>query len=1097
MVVMMTREEYERTYGVAPVLPNPSKVDTTPAPRRMTMAEYQAEYGKKDKKNFLTSTEPSFKASEGGAGSIVPNITKTFGNIPSSARNLARFTAEPVNPLDLDSPMNIGSNLVKSAVATKDIFKEQGLKEGIKSVGAGIKDTAKKGVDLWKKAGESIYGNLEKNVMDSGSTAKGTGTSIGEGVSKIAKLGIEDPLLIPSALYGGPQAVGSKADEISRLAQTVTRGADTSLSNVANKAKNAYSDLNAGRTAAKNAKATSVIEEEIYNIENNYSKTRKANDYSKDSGASSRRRIAETDVLADSVDENGLIRTQQPGGAVERYTKQTIDGREGVVRQNLVREGAKVNLKEVERELSIALQDSTLEGADLIAALNGVKKEIAGLKLRADEFGDVLLEKIHDAKINTTKNINFQTPPETATYRKAVARTYKEIVENKSKTNVREVNKELSKYYEDIERLKALDGKRVRGGKLGKYTAQIAGNIVGGAAGGAVGGMTGAAIGALVGGETSAFIKGKTMAGTFGKERGMPVVKNPVLEKALADSKLPPQMDLTKPDARVGVKKNIPKTPEITKLEGQIAKNVAAQKAAIKAGDFTLVAKLKEVYQHLVAKLKEIIQTIKDTPNKQGGFIKNPLSPNAKSGKSPRGQSQQLSPSSNDTKAFKNFNDLSTKLLGKLEGRKTVSKQFISDMTNSPDLKQAERELFRRVLADYKDGDIPVKDFANKVKSELLPLKTKGSSTLTEHDFSKIPQRYESITLPDELRGPIANYEERVYESPIKTSAGNVHFSNHSPNYFAHTRIEDLPVPKVEGASTAKEAFGLTGGTRRIIEIQSDLFQKGRLEGELGADIYRMNDERVSKYLKSKFGEKFWEKNPKLQSMGGIREFLKENNPKLLDEVEDVSKRKDELSKLEPYRNTWHERVIREEIKRAAQDGKTKLQFPTGETAMKIEGLGESNSFWDLTKRDTRLTPENLKIGNEIRQVGAGTADDWIITDVLGDGKFKAVPKTNYVKWMLGSTGRKALETSEDAFIKSFPENAKESFDISGNIDTNNPIYKFYEKEVGRYLTNKYGAKRIKDAQGVEWYEVGVDKKMAELPIEAFAAAPLLLDNDE
>lgn len=31
--------------------------------------------------------------------------------------------------------------------------------------------------------------------------------------------------------------------------------------------------------------------------------------------------------------------------------------------------------------------------------------------------------------------------------------------------------------------------------------------------------------------------------------------------------------------------------------------------------------------------------------------------------------------------------------------------------------------------------------------------------------------------------------------------------------------------------------------------------------------------------------------------------------------------------------------MAREEIAKAVKDGKTKVQFPTGETAMKIEGL--------------------------------------------------------------------------------------------------------------------------------------------------------------
>ena len=76
-----------------------------------------------------------------------------------------------------------------------------------------------------------------------------------------------------------------------------------------------------------------------------------------------------------------------------------------------------------------------------------------------------------------------------------------------------------------------------------------------------------------------------------------------------------------------------------------------------------------------------------------------------------------------------------------------------------------------------------------------------------------------------------------------------------------------------------------------------------------------------------------------------------------------------------------------------------------------------------------------------------------------------------------------------------FKENIKtsnlvEQFDISGKVDTNNPIYKFYEKDIGKYLQNKYGAKQIMDDRGVMWWEVPIRKEQARLPVEAFAAIP-------
>ena len=371
-----------------------------------------------------------------------------------------------------------------------------------------------------------------------------------------------------------------------------------------------------------------------------------------------------------------------------------------------------------------------------------------------------------------------------------------------------------------------------------------------------------------------------------------------------------------------------------------------------------------------------------------------------------------------------------------------------------------------------------VKAFADKVKTELLPLKRGGGSLRDTGDMAEMSYdgegfRYESVVLPDAIRGPIANYSEHVYGSPIKTSAGEIHFGGFgdAENYFAHTRVEDLAdsgVTKFESTGQSYNAMtgqviphtkrvprpNEAGSTRRVIELQSDLFQKGRLEGERMA--------------------------------GRVPSNTPAENARL-----------DELDKLEPYRNTWHERIIREEVKQAAKDGKTKLQFPTGETAMKIEGLGDSG-YWLDTATEYRIEPNQLKVGMQVQQGrdGLGQGSDWIITDVLGDGKFKAVPKDTWERVQEMKTSSAPRQKNADAHL----ESSKESFDISGKVDTSNPIYRFYEKEVGKYLTNKYGAKRIKDPQGVEWLEVDVRKDQARLPVEAFGAAaiPALtgFDND-
>lgn len=441
-----------------------------------------------------------------------------------------------------------------------------------------------------------------------------------------------------------------------------------------------------------------------------------------------------------------------------------------------------------------------------------------------------------------------------------------------------------------------------------------------------------------------------------------------------------------------------------------------------------------------------LLDKINNTPNKQGGFIK----------------------------AYEGEKDLTTKILKDLEGKTTVSKQYILDATNRGELKQVERDLIREIVS--KEGDtVNVADFAKKVKAELLPLKRvssdisykeNGVTMRTREAGAKvIPSRYESISLPSEVRGDVKNYRENIYESPIKTSAGETHFSGNSKNYFGHTRIEDMADNK----------------TRRVIEVQSDLYQKGNLEREMPYQTGM--SESVLRKLNP---------NSKLQPgdvvkydevPGKIKEYkITENKNGNIQGG--LFSRNKEVSKLQQYNDpTAHFRMVREEIKKAAQDGKTKLQFPTGETAMKIEGLGESTRWRPITNRNALLKQDDLKVGMSITgdEPGVVGTGEWIITDVLGDGKFKAVPKDKIIEYQ----GTRYHWRNLPEKAKNLLDRASEEFDISGKVDTSNPIYKFYEKEMQKYL-NKFGGKKVVDEKGVSWIEVPIKKEMANQPVEAF-----------
>lgn len=602
MAVQMTRAEYEEKYGSSPVL-SASTIDITPAPIKMTRAEYNEKYKPQtptfgqDFKQDIEETKQAQQSAVNKGVEVAGNIKKRvqsgetskikgafqrFGTGLGTAANVLFQTgvgaAKAVLPQKVEDRISetLGEDLNKIfAPETRQQFIEK-----LKTSDGGVLTSG----DLDKQAGDFLeeVGTLYKNDENFRTTVQAAG-------------GITEWLALPSTTRAvvKPVADTVKRVDVAPLVKKITQPSDVKIET------KRVADLEA--------------------LENKYSQFRKLNEFSDDGGAASRSRIARSNVLEGVADEDGVIRTKGVGGAVDQYRKATIEGVEDVVKRNLEREGKSVSIPELKNFLTLAVSKSGLEGGDLVTAMKGIEKELKGLSIRMDELGQISLDKIQDAKVNTTKNINFNTPPETATYRKTIARAYKEIIEKKSDFNVKEVNAELAKFYKDIERLEMLDGKRVKGGRLGKYFAQISGNIIGGAAGSAVGGPIGTALGTIAGGEAASFISGKAMSRALGKGGVLPE-KNPILEQARKEAGLPAGRSLDVPDPVIGIPKQTKElieknaTPkqkkELLSIQKQMADNIKQQKSAIKAKDYTLVDSLKKVYEALIVSLKELVAEI-------------------------------------------------------------------------------------------------------------------------------------------------------------------------------------------------------------------------------------------------------------------------------------------------------------------------------------------------------------------------------------------------------------------------------------------------------------------------------------------------------
>ena len=431
-----------------------------------------------------------------------------------------------------------------------------------------------------KVASSVASGGLKTAVKEGAKVGAGYGAAYGVA----GNLDSEDPSLggaIKEGALGTVMGAGLGAVTPVALSPVIKAG-EKVASKFIPKVKQNMLRKQAVVASEKAVKETKKIEKALFDIENNYAKTRKANSFAEDGNAAARKRIAQSDVMVGAVDKEGTILTKTKGGAIDKYKAQTIDGSEQVVRNLLEREGATVETGTLVAKLTEKIMDSGLEGKALQRALRNIDGEVEGILIRATPEGKIPLTAVHDAKIAVTKGIDYNTEAFVKAERKAIARAYKEMVEEVSQENIKPINEELSKYLNDIKILENLDGKKVKGGRLRKYFAGITGNIVGGTLGGTVGGLPGMAIGTVAGGEVSSKISGKMLERTFGKGTGLKPQASKLLEEAVSKTKLPKAKPLMLPAAKPGSPRKSFGTGPTIKLPARTEKVLGDQVVAKK-----------------------------------------------------------------------------------------------------------------------------------------------------------------------------------------------------------------------------------------------------------------------------------------------------------------------------------------------------------------------------------------------------------------------------------------------------------------------------------------------------------------------------------
>jgi hypothetical protein len=441
---------------------------------------YNSVYGEPDKTPTVSDIVPSINKTTGqvagelGGTALDILSAGTYGKTATAGMKTGELAAKNIG---MKAAATIASpELGKVAEQTAQKATGAFTKKGAISIAKGA------GVGYAQDVTQGLQGNRGENRTGAGAFIPGMGTAIGGGIPAI------------------------------------TEGVQS--------AKNAFS---------QEGKAESIVNQrkKELGVLDDYASVSKRVQKAKDKGIDVKDIVANTDLLHGAVDKNGVISTKGEGNAVDQL-QQFIQPQEDVISKNLKNEGVSLPASVVQKKLEYEVNQSGLKGGAKIRALNEVEQDMKGYMLDANKDGTIPLSVIHDAKVDKYSNINFMTEAEKQKSAKAIARGLKQLVENNTKSvDVKKLNSELSQHYAVLDYLNSLDGKRVEGGRLGKYFAKTVGAIVGGHFG---------PLGSIVGAETAGAIKGNSMASTFGGKIGRNLEQSEAMKAAIASgntTKLP------------------------------------------------------------------------------------------------------------------------------------------------------------------------------------------------------------------------------------------------------------------------------------------------------------------------------------------------------------------------------------------------------------------------------------------------------------------------------------------------------------------------------------------------------------------------------
>lgn len=406
--------------------------------------------------------------------------------------------------------------------------------------------------------------------------------------------------------------------------------------------------------------------------------------------------------------------------------------------------------------------------------------------------------------------------------------------------------------------------------------------------------------------------------------------------------------------------------------------------------------------------------------------------------------------------------EYSSKVLSRLPNKEKVLAETLRSTIAMQDVKTKERAMWEKFLLAHPNG-FSKQEALDALQANVLPLDYELSSDYASHGAHVLDGLLGGWYLGSD------NYSRIWKVDGIKMGRdARKHFK--VDGYLMHTRITDL----MQG--------------RFVLELQSDFFQNDeRVEKstdplwldmeELMLDVeYQENQLKIFKEivaandqadLENEWNQAAWIFGEKYKGMKGLSaEQVVGMLPELQKIIDETQAKYEKLQnmlysvsakmartseQIDAMRGNWWERLIKEEVAQAVEDGKGKIYFPTADTVAEVEG-------WERSPKEGSYVefPEPIETENGLRAVGVG----------FEDGS----------DYMLMEDGAKDWMTlpAKDGKSGTIWAEAKAKFQT--DLGPMQGIYDRYRRDIAKFLKKNYGAVDV-ELGGRTWLEVDLGDK--------------------